>query len=49
MLGIGVTSIGFFVLSFTDPKGQNAASQVSPFLIVLGYALIGYGILSRQP
>ncbi|HBU68767.1 MAG TPA: hypothetical protein DEE98_00105 [Elusimicrobia bacterium] len=42
--GICVLSLGFFVLTKTDPAGQNLASNVSPFLILGGYALIGIGI-----
>lgn len=43
--GIGIVAIGFFVLSFTDPAGQNWASNLSPFLLLGGYATIGIGIV----
>lgn len=44
-LGIGIVIIGFYVLSLTDPAGQNWASKLSPFLILGGYACIGVGII----
>lgn len=43
--GIGVLVLGFFILSKTDPAGQNWASIVSPFLILGGYAVIAIGII----
>ena len=43
--GIGVVVLGFFVLSKTDPAGQNWASVLSPFLILGGYAAIAIGII----
>jgi hypothetical protein len=43
--GIGVLILGFFILSKTDPAGQNWASILSPFLILGGYAIIGIGII----
>jgi len=42
--GIGVLIAGFFVLTKTDPSGQNLASILSPFLILGGYLIIGMGI-----
>lgn len=33
----------------TDPMGQNWASNLSPFLILGGYALIGLGIVLKDP
>jgi dipeptide/tripeptide permease len=44
-LGIGIAGAGFYVLSLTDPAGQNWASNLSPFLILGGYAVIGVGII----
>jgi hypothetical protein len=46
--GIGIVVMGFLVLSFTDPQGQNFASHLSPFLILGGYAVIGFGILAKD-
>jgi Protein of unknown function (DUF3098). len=43
--GILVLIAGYFVLSKTDPAGQNWASTLSPFLILGGYAIIGIGII----
>lgn len=43
--GIGVAVLGYIVLTFTDPAGQNWASVLSPFLILGGYIAIGIGIL----
>ena len=43
--GIGIVVIGFIVLSYTDPAGQNWASNLSPFLILGGYATIAVGII----
>ena len=44
-IGIGIVAIGFYVLSLTDPAGQNWASNLCPFLILGGYAVIGFGIV----
>ena len=43
-LGIGVLALGFFVLTLTDRMGRNWASNLAPFLILGGYAVIGLGI-----
>ncbi|MBN1823165.1 MAG: hypothetical protein JW803_02475 [Endomicrobiales bacterium] len=43
--GILVAVAGYFVLTKTDPAGQNWASTLSPFLILGGYVLIGAGII----
>jgi hypothetical protein len=48
-IGIGIVILGFVVLSFTDPRGQNFASHLSPFLILGGYTTIGFGILLKDP
>ena len=47
--GILCLVIGFIVLSMTDPAGRNAASVISPFLIVGGYIIIGIGIIIPDP
>jgi hypothetical protein len=47
--GIGTLGIGYSVLSLADPLGQNWASKVSPFLILGGYAIIGLGIVTKDP
>ena len=47
--GIGLLVVGYSVLCFTDPRGQNWASVLSPFLILGGYAVIGTGILLPDP
>lgn len=47
-VGVGIVALGFLVLSFTDPQGQNFASHLSPFLILGGYAVIGFGILAKD-
>ena len=44
-IGVGIVAFGFLVLSFTDPGGQNWASNLSPFLLLGGYATIGFGIV----
>ena len=43
--GAAVAALGFIVLSFTDPAGRNWASNLCPFLILGGYAIMGTGIL----
>lgn len=43
--GIAVLILGYFILTKTDPAGQNWASQLSPFLILGGYIIIGVGIV----
>jgi hypothetical protein len=40
--------LGYIVLCFTDPRGQNFASVLSPFLLITGYVLIGVGIVTRD-
>jgi len=47
--GLGTVVLGFFVLSLTDPRGQNFASTLSPFLLIGGYTLIGFGIVAKDP
>lgn len=43
--GIILVIAGFYILTKTDPYGQNWASKLSPFLILGGYAVIGMGII----
>jgi hypothetical protein len=43
--GLAVLLAGFLVLTKTDPMGQNLASDISPFLIIGGYIVIGIGII----
>jgi len=43
--GIALLVVGFTVLSFADPSGENLPSHVSPFLLVAGYVTIGIGII----
>lgn len=40
---------GFVVLSFADPLGRNLAAQVSPFLLIFGYAVVGFGLFLPPP
>ena len=47
--GVALLVVGYTVLCFTDPRGQNWASVFSPFLILGGYATIGAGILVADP
>src|SRR5580698_1347360 len=49
LAGICVVVVGFCVLAYTDPAGQNWASSVSPFLLVAGYIVIGVGAVVRDP
>ena len=43
--GIALVGVGFYVLSLTDPQGRNWASNLCPFLILGGYAVIAVGII----
>ncbi|MFA6029247.1 MAG: hypothetical protein WC969_05285 [Elusimicrobiota bacterium] len=47
LVGAGVAALllGFVVLSFTDPLGQNWASKLAPLLILGAYGVIGAGIM----
>jgi hypothetical protein len=47
--GGGMVLLGFFLLTFTDPSGRNWASHWAPAFLVLGYSLIGVGIVWRSP
>ncbi|OGS19871.1 MAG: hypothetical protein A3J83_07450 [Elusimicrobia bacterium RIFOXYA2_FULL_40_6] len=47
--GIFSLLVGFFILTKTDPQGQNWASILSPFLIVGSYIAIAAGIIIPEP
>jgi hypothetical protein len=42
--GAALVVLGFIALSKADPMGRNTASLLSSFLLVGGYAAIGFGI-----
>ncbi len=44
-VGAATAALGFYLVTFTDPAGQNWASSLCPFVILGGYALIGIGIV----
>jgi len=48
-VGVALVAIGFYILTFTDPAGQNWASHLCPFVILGGYAVIGIGIVLPDP
>jgi dipeptide/tripeptide permease len=48
-IGAIVVGVGFLLLTKVDPAGQNWAGTVSPAIILLGYALIGVGIVLPDP
>jgi len=45
-VGVMVLIISFLVLSKTDPRGENLASHIVPFLFIFSWGLIIYGILT---
>ncbi|MCS7151014.1 MAG: hypothetical protein NZ928_01325 [Endomicrobia bacterium] len=47
LLGVVGLVIGFILLSFTNPEGNNWASVVSPTVIILSYVTIALGIIAR--
>ena len=47
--GIGLLIVGYIVLSKADSMAQNWAGIISPFLILGGYAIIGIGIILKDP
>ena len=49
LAGAFVAALGFYVVTFTDPAGQNWASNLCPFLILGGYAVVGGGIVLPDP
>lgn len=51
-IGTGIVILvgGFIVLSFADPMGRNWAAHLAPFLILGGYAVVGFGVfLPSEP
>ncbi|MCG3205942.1 MAG: hypothetical protein KCHDKBKB_02666 [Elusimicrobia bacterium] len=48
-VGIGLLIMGYFVLSKADAMAQNWAGHIAPFLILGGYATIGWGIIIKDP
>ncbi len=47
--GIVFLILGFWILTLADPSGRNWASTLSSFFLVLGYVLIGVGIVFPDP
>jgi hypothetical protein len=47
--GIGILVLGFLILSLADPRGQNWAANLSPYLILGGYAVMAVGLLIKDP
>ncbi len=48
-MGIALLVIGFYVLTKTNPQGDNWASTLCPFLILGGYGVIAVGIILKDP
>jgi len=46
--GVLLLIIAFLVLSKTDPRGENFASHIVPFLFISSWGLIIYGILRKN-
>ncbi|HAM35608.1 MAG TPA: hypothetical protein DEB40_03480 [Elusimicrobia bacterium] len=42
--GVAIIVLGFIVLSRADAMGRNWAADLSPFLILGGYAVVAIGI-----
>jgi hypothetical protein len=49
ILGVIMAVSGYYVLTLADPFGQNWAANLAPFLILIGYALVGFSIVVRDP
>ncbi|MDE2293411.1 MAG: hypothetical protein KGL53_15120 [Elusimicrobia bacterium] len=47
--GAAVVVIGFLVLTRADSMGRNWAAALSPWLILGGYAVMGWGIFRDDP
>lgn len=47
--GVALAAAGFLVLTRADSMGRNWAASLSPFLILGGYALMGWGIFRDDP
>lgn len=50
LFAIGLISlfVGYFLLTLTNPRGDNWASYLSPILIVGGYGLIIASLLLKE-
>lgn len=44
---VGLLIVGFILLRFTNPAGNNWASFISPLVIILAYIFIGIGIMIK--
>jgi hypothetical protein len=49
LAGMGMAAVGFWLLKWTDPSGQNRASVIAPLFLVAGYILIGIATLIPDP
>jgi hypothetical protein len=47
-VGVAVIVLGFIVLSRADAMGSNWAANLSPFLILGGYVIVGLGIFAPE-
>ncbi|MBI5595209.1 MAG: hypothetical protein HY928_03870 [Elusimicrobia bacterium] len=47
--GVVLAAAGFLVLTRADSMGRNWAATLSPFLILGGYAVVGWGIFRDDP
>lgn len=47
LISIFTLVLGFFLLKFTNPEGNNWASRVAPIVIILSYIFIAVGIMIR--
>ena len=47
--GVILAALGFLVLSRADSMGRNWAASLSPFLILGGYGVMGWGIFRDDP
>lgn len=47
--GVVLAAVGFAVLTKADSMGRNWAASLSPFLILGGYAIMGWGIFRDDP
>lgn len=45
--GIAMIFIGFFLLTLTNPEGNNWASILSPLLIISGYIVVIIALLMK--
>lgn len=48
IISICTLILGFILLKFTNPEGDNWASILSPIVIVLSYIFIAVGILAKD-